>query len=554
MKNIRKLLLLITTLCASLVFFVNCSNNLVNPQPGATSNNNFFISSPSSSSRLSMDSSATIFWISTANVTGNTVRISLYNDSQYVMMLTQSTHNSTSDTVTSSYTVPANVMAGINASGSKYRIKITSNADTTKYDFSSYFTIYSDFTGTITVSAPISSSIVKLDSSLTINWSVTDSPGTSLNLKLYKDTTYISTITAAIGIAAGSYTWTTVLSTYGSGSNYRIKATSNSDASIYGYSTYFPILPPYAGTFSALTVKDSAWRVGDSCVITWDTTGYIGSANVVLQLCQDSVVYSTIAARTANSKSYIWIIPYTINTGSNYRIEISSSADQGIHLYSQKLSITGIATDAFEPDNQITSAHSIPTNGTVQNRTITVNDTDFCSFSATANDLYLIKTTGIIYTSIALDTVNATNQAVQLTAANLNFRDTNTTLTWMCPASATYYIRVLAAQPGSYTISANGYDSTAYKINITAPVNTDTLTRGAAFQIQWTSVAVGGNVSIVLFQNGNMVRAIAMVAPNTGTYKWTVQNNLTAGSNYYIVVTSSVNQIMTGQSMTFSIK
>jgi len=77
----------------------------------------------------------------------------------------------------------------------------------------------------------------------------------------------------------------------------------------------------------------------------------------------------------------------------------------------------------------------------------------------------------------------------------------------------------------------------AASINITAPSSPITIYKGSTYPVSWTS-NIGGNVRVVLYQDGNYRRQLNQNIENTGSYNWLVANDIAAGNGYEIRVRS----------------
>jgi len=111
---------------------------------------------------------------------------------------------------------------------------------------------------------------------------------------------------------------------------------------------------------------------------------------------------------------------------------------------------------------------------------------------------------------------------------------------WLIPAgpvpAANYRVRIttvdnkLSAYSGYFTVSKP-------TITITAPTTGTVWTRGTTQTINWVTTGVqNANVKIQLFRGTTKVLDIALTAPNSGDYSWTIPASLAAGTNYKVKV------------------
>jgi len=81
-------------------------------------------------------------------------------------------------------------------------------------------------------------------------------------------------------------------------------------------------------------------------------------------------------------------------------------------------------------------------------------------------------------------------------------------------------------------------------ITVISPNGGENWKLGSTHNVTWTSSGVSGNVGIKLFQDGTSLGYIAQNVPNSGTYKWTIDNiigkgKIVAGAQYQIQVKQS---------------
>jgi len=70
-----------------------------------------------------------------------------------------------------------------------------------------------------------------------------------VRIELYRDSTRAYTISSSYS-NSGSYTWSNVSNSIGSGTRYRIKVSSYYDGAVYAFSDYFTISSRYSGTIT----------------------------------------------------------------------------------------------------------------------------------------------------------------------------------------------------------------------------------------------------------------------------------------------------------------
>jgi len=521
----------------------NPSNSGAHNEKGRTDNGNFVIIFPRADDRINIDSAIGILWGSSKKI-GDTasVRISLYKDSVVAAIIAVSTPN-----IGAYVYIPKRI-----GSGNNYRIKISALPDTSKYDFSGYFSLYSDYSGAITITYPTTGSRLMIDSSDTVRWKTTEFPGPRLRLDLYCDTSFVSTIVEGMYTTLDKYPWHSISTPLGTRTNYRIKATSENDEALFGYGGYFTIASIYSGGFTITSpTRSTEWPSGYSYSILWDTTGNPGPS-VSLRLYADTTFILSIAASALNNGKYLWASPYGMTTDSVYRIKIISARDAGLFAFSPPFTMTGIAADRYEPDNKRSSAHAL-TLGTTENHTITWNDTDWVRFAADSGASYIIqsKCANLFQIQCALfpDTGSA------YIAANSSLA-----LAWMwpCVKNGKYYARIVsavAANSGEYSFKISRFDP-ATLAAFTAPLASSKITAGASTTISWVpdSVIFGSSVLLYLYKGSKPITAISSASlPNSGSYQWAAPLGFLSGVDYSLRIVNATDDRFYGQGPVFSI-
>jgi hypothetical protein len=386
----------------------------------------------------------------------------------------------------------------------------------------------------------------------TMQWTSGSSvSGAYVSIYLFKDTTWVSTITSGT-TNTGLYTY--YMPNVGTGSKYHVKIRSATDTTQYDFGSYFSIYSNYYGTYSIQNPTDSsAWAAGNTYTIQWQSTGSPGTY-VNIQLCNDSTLYSTITSYISNSGTYSWTVPGTILTGSNYRIKISSYSDAGIYGYSKKFAIAGITPDSYEPDNSRDSASTLVL-GTPQQHTITLNDTDWVKFSADSGSLYIIQDSGVTafrtYTYLYFGTdVSYTDYNYSLSTGAMQWQ-------WTCTKTGTYYAKNFAyysGYGGAYTFKITKYDPLT-SVKFTSPDSVTTWAAGSSYAVSWTpnTTVFGSYVNLYLYKGNLLITTLVTDATNSGSYTATFPTGLASGSDYRIKIANYSNTVLTGFSSYFTV-
>jgi hypothetical protein len=185
------------------------------------------VTSPTGSSNWETGTLHPIMWNSSNNP-GSSVKIELYKGSSLI----QTIISSTNDDGSYSWVIPTSL-----ADDSDYRIKITATLDSSCYDYSSYFDIYTPCS--INVTSP-DGDCWEVGQVYDINWVSEDTSG-NVKIDLYKGGSLDRVITLNTP-DTGSYAWSVPVDGSLTGDcDYRIKVTDVSSSSCNDYSAYFCI-------------------------------------------------------------------------------------------------------------------------------------------------------------------------------------------------------------------------------------------------------------------------------------------------------------------------
>ncbi|UCH62643.1 MAG: hypothetical protein JSU77_12785, partial [Fidelibacterota bacterium] len=185
----------------------------------------------------------------------------------------------------------------------------------------------------IVVTTPTSSTVwTQGQQNVTISWN-TGNIGGYVQIRLYKGSTSVATITSSTSNDGTYATWD-VPASQTPGTDYRVRVYYNADN--YDYSDYFAIVGNIAVTEPA---SSTVWSQGQQNVtISWDTGNLGGSVQIRLYKGSSSV--ATIASSTTNDGSYTtWDVPSNQTQGTDYRVRIYYDTDH--YDYSDYFTIAG---------------------------------------------------------------------------------------------------------------------------------------------------------------------------------------------------------------------
>ena len=199
----------------------------------------------------------------------------------------------------------------------------------------------------VTVTSPNGGETLTRGTSKTITWSYTGSPGSTVEIDLYKGGAKVSTIADAVPIGSsgkGSYTWP-ISSGMTTGSDYKVSVQSTSQTAIKDTSnSYFAISSTATssgstplGSTSSITVTSpnggDTWYKYTTRTVTWSYTGSPGSS-VKIDLLKGGTKVSTIAASvpvgSSGKGSYSWFVSTNLVSAGDYRISVQSTSQAAI--------------------------------------------------------------------------------------------------------------------------------------------------------------------------------------------------------------------------------
>jgi hypothetical protein len=190
------------------------------------------VTAPATGDRWNAGLSYAIDWSSSGAIPGSYVSISLVDSSGAISSIVSSVYRTYNNY---SWPIPLT-----QRSGNNLRVRVASTTDTTIAGYSGIFTII-PAPPHLTVTAPDTATSWLAGYSYTIYWSYSGSPGTSVKLDLYDSTALVQTIASTVYTTNGSLLWF-VPSSLHTDNNYRVKITSLTSDTVFGFSRYFQIV------------------------------------------------------------------------------------------------------------------------------------------------------------------------------------------------------------------------------------------------------------------------------------------------------------------------
>lgn len=235
----------------------------------------YSFTNPTPLSNWSLDSSYQVQWTATGATDSGLAILYLYKGDTLVAGI------SSYQSVAGSYLWSLSLTRTLNGyrlgSGTDYRLRVTNALDTTQWDYSPSFTIYSAYSGQLELTSPTKGTQAKLDSTLRITWTKTGNVGTSVGLQLLKDTVVAYNLTTLASATTGSYTVSALSSPLGSGDDYHIRIYAYSDPSIAQTGPAFTISSNWSGSFEFTSPSaDDTVAAGMTATAAWTVSGNPG--------------------------------------------------------------------------------------------------------------------------------------------------------------------------------------------------------------------------------------------------------------------------------------
>lgn len=354
----------------------------------------------------------------------------------------------------------------------------------------------------ITISSPSGGTYYKGDM-LSINWN-TYGAGSYVTIELYKEDYYYSTVAVNVG-NYGYYSYS-IPESASSSSSYRIKITSASNSSIYGYSNYFSI---YGQFISVTSPSDGdTWFKGDTYTINWDSENVGDLVKIGYEIGYN---HYEITSSTYNDGSHDWTIE--ISPTQYCRVYVTSLSYPHVSEYSEYFTI----------DERYTVVN-YPSNGdrwyTKETYTITWDSKNAGGYVAI--ELY---ERGNLYSTITSNTIN------------------DGSYSWTIPSNmdkkSNYQIKIKSILFSNVDGVSGDFSIDERTVFIGSPSGGETWFKGEIYPINWESEDAGKYVDIELYEDGEYHSTIASNTENDGNYEWRIPEDFTSGSEYSVKITST---------------
>jgi hypothetical protein len=356
-----------------------------------------------------------------------------------------------------------------------------------------------------------------------IIWKSSGSTGSYVKIELLKAGIVVRIIASGTPNDGSFDTWT-VDNGLVTGSDYRIRITSNTNPAIsdtsnsnFSISGSIVVTSPNGGeSFSATTIP-----------ITWTSSGNVGSY-VRIELFKAGALVQTLASGTPNDGAFSWTIPSGLATGNDFRIRITSTTNPAISDTSNSNFTIGGSIIATSPNGgEIFRGTTLPITWT---------------------------SSGNVGSYVKIDLLKA---GTVLTLASGTPNDGS--FSWTIPSGLAtgndYKIRITSTTNPAISDTSNSNFTITGSIVVTYPNGGESWIRSTTPTITWTSSGiVGTHVKIELLKAGTVL-TLASGTPNDGSSSWTIPSGLTTGTDCRIRITSTINPAISDTSNSnFTIK
>ena len=294
------------------------------------------VTSPSANDVINAGTSTSIYWNSSGPVPGSYVSISLVDSSGNVSPVNTGVYRTNNYY---SWPVPITLRGG-----NKLRIRVASTADTTIAGYSGPFTIV-PVPPRLTVTIPDTTTSWTAGYSYSIYWTYSGSLGPNVKIDLYDSTALVQAIATSVYTTNGSLLWLAP-STLQTDSRYRVKITSTTSDSVFGFSRYFRIVNSslsdsyepdstfsLARTISAgapaqdhtLTSGDKDWFSFSATAGTSYTIETFGSTDTYMNLFSTNGTTLISSNDDENGSNTNAKITWSCTAGGTYYFEITGS-------------------------------------------------------------------------------------------------------------------------------------------------------------------------------------------------------------------------------------
>ena len=415
-------------------------------------------------------------------------------------------------------------------SGTDYQIRVTSLAQPLLSNFSSFFTIVQQ--PYINVTSPHSGDVWEPSTMRSITWD-SFGAGDIVSITLIDNWHGSQSAIAYNAANDGVYEWNIPLEQRAS-PQCQVYITNGSTMNqLYDWSDYFEIFGPSINVTSPRYMD--SWEAGTTHEITWNS--YDAGPEVSIGLRYNQL---TIVSTTENDGSFEWTIPFNLQT-SDY-VVVRSVSKNWVFGYSDYFYVTPATVQWLVMRN--------PQDGASLMRGTCYSVDWFSGSSVTYPGPY-----------VSLELYHEGSYASTIVPFTAN-------PTGYYAPSYQWYVPFDVAVGGGYQIKVASLSNSSVfsysgQFSVSDPITTSwiavhspsgTVYLGSTCAVTWTcGGTVGGTVGIELWQNGALNSAIALAAPNVGSFAWSIPSALDPSPYYQVKVVSSSDSSVYGLGSPFEI-
>ncbi len=397
--------------------------------------------------------------------------------------------------------------------GTALRVKVTDITNSTVF-----VTSAADFAikGSVTLTSPFGGETWYVGENRNVTWTRT---GSFVNVKLeyskngFSDELQTVLIAASTPAAALSYAWTVPDAI---GTSLKVRISDAADSTVVSVSTGAFIIKGKLTLTSPIGAE--TWIVGQSQNITWTKTGTV--ANVKLEYSTDAgVTYPNIitVSTPAVTGTYAWTIPDSI--GIQLRVRVTDASDATVFAASAaNFTIKGSLTITAPVGGESWVV------GTAQNIT--------WSRTGSIANIKLEYSTNGFSDELATVTIVASTDATGTPAGTYKY-------TWTIPDAISSTVKVRITNTSDAAVTSRS--ATNFKITgsfaLTAPNGAEQWTVGTVQAITWTKVGSVVNAKLEYSTNGGATYPNIIIAstPAGGlSYSWTIPDAVSPASRVKI--------------------
>ncbi|MBN2189016.1 MAG: hypothetical protein JW699_06150 [Chitinispirillaceae bacterium] len=273
---------------------------------------------------------------------------------------------------------------------------------------------------------------------------------------------------------------------------------------------------------------------GDAVAVEWKRSAGSG-ASVSLYLRDSDTLVSTIAQGTSNDGNFVWTVPYTLASSTDYRIRITCDDYPSVADTSGPFKVSNVP---------VALTVTAPGPGYEWN---------------TGNSYIIYWTSsGNPGPTVRLSLYDAGDLFADITAgASTSAGLYVWTLPWTLPTSTAYQIKITSAGDSSIHDFSGPFTiiKTLSTLTVTSPTSDSNWTTGTPHYVRWTSSGnPGAYVSIALYDGDTQVTAISAGAvTSNGRFLWDIPWTLPTSDAYRVKITSAIDTSVYGWSPAFKL-